>query len=1114
MNKLKVFFGSFWQWLRVEQGLAQIPIILGLAILVAGLAAAGRLTQQEQDTREYAAVDVPCNICSAGKCLVNKRVPPSCSRSLDECLKDIDCSGSQPKPTVKPTVKPTSKPVATSKPEPTDAGGAGLRRCEWTVCTQGGDCVQKKGERTVCPTDECTLGKKCKPDATATPKQDLSGGCKTGTCVDEPCFKNGLSIGEGSCDGYCCLVAKSTIKPTAKPTAGSNTPTNAPGSSWLPAHSTPTTFFSRERCEQGDKPICEGTYYRSYCFNDSWATEYCSGGCSNGSCKGVVPTKVPTVSPKCGDLGQSCCNYSGGCYCISGKGLKVQDGYCVSDRVCPRPDYCVGDKVYGCNLHPIGTSATLYNDCSPGICEDGVCVKKPGANQCEQAGKYYSSCSEYKGAGFLQKNMICCNGSWKYSSDGCSSCGVAVKCYSSESGLWREQCDTNWGRPGNAPVDVVCCDGSWKALKDCSSCETEAGGKCYSSESGLWREQCDTDWGRPGNAPVDVVCCDGSWKALKDCSSCGTGAPPKLEGYGCETAEVGGKCKFSCLVSEINIVGADCSGQGLLGVCCKPRPTEGWPVCKAYVPGAHCVSGSSCPSGEKRVSDVFQKFSDCGAGSSCCWKTEKPLASMTATVAPMTSVTPKLTLTQAIPTALPKGSCSDTLACGSWQLCEMVCCDAAFWNDRGILKCGKMPTVSPTPTVLGSNACYCTSCIDQIIYPGSQCVWATGPTGAMKQKCPIYGSASACRAGTIVVPTKAPSPSCYCQYDCAEGSGCNWSASHPGSGWKSCEANLCRSVSAPTPKPEEPLCHLEKSLSCVKSSLCEVSLGGPALCQGMPGTVCCSKTKSGIPSLTPRPIKVPEVTPGLGGGVCTTKDVTGANNPACCCGKSDCPESQECNIPNGYCQSGSSCNPNPDGKIKQKCAYDASQGKNICAWQPVKVGESDKSECTTNAQCAAIKDPIPTLPGGWEEPSDDGGTDGGGGGDTGGGGGGSSEPEPTVPPGIKCLECPLVFACYVPGEGAGVAGRWFAPGYQWAGWVKVEAESCSGMTKPVFKGKGKGDANCSGSINMADFSIWRSEFVDLQGNTLNGFWEANFNCPTDWRVNLIDFSIWRSNFEN
>ena len=70
------------------------------------------------------------------------------------------------------------------------------------------------------------------------------------------------------------------------------------------------------------------------------------------------------------------------------------------------------------------------------------------------------------------------------------------------------------------------------------------------------------------------------------------------------------------------------------------------------------------------------------------------------------------------------------------------------------------------------------------------------------------------------------------------------------------------------------------------------------------------------------------------------------------------------------------------------------------------------------------------------------------------------------------------------------------------------------MTKPVFKGKGKGDANCSGSINMADFSIWRSEFVDLQGNTLNGFWEANFNCPTDWRVNLIDFSIWRSNFEN
>jgi hypothetical protein len=39
------------------------------------------------------------------------------------------------------------------------------------------------------------------------------------------------------------------------------------------------------------------------------------------------------------------------------------------------------------------------------------------------------------------------------------------------------------------------------------------------------------------------------------------------------------------------------------------------------------------------------------------------------------------------------------------------------------------------------------------------------------------------------------------------------------------------------------------------------------------------------------------------------KDQTGACNPACCGSDADCPSGQKCNISNGYCRSGKSCNP-------------------------------------------------------------------------------------------------------------------------------------------------------------------------------------------------------------
>jgi len=63
------------------------------------------------------------------------------------------------------------------------------------------------------------------------------------------------------------------------------------------------------------------------------------------------------------------------------------------------------------------------------------------------------------------------------------------------------------------------------------------------------------------------------------------------------------------------------------------------------------------------------------------------------------------------------------------------------------------------------------------------------------------------------------------------------------------------------------------------------------------------------------------------------KDITGAYNPACCCADSDCPTGQTCDIPNGYCKSGKSCNEFP-GQKHRECRYDAAQGKSICVWVP------------------------------------------------------------------------------------------------------------------------------------------------------------------------------------
>jgi len=71
----------------------------------------------------------------------------------------------------------------------------------------------------------------------------------------------------------------------------------------------------------------------------------------------------------------------------------------------------------------------------------------------------------------------------------------------------------------------------------------------------------------------------------------------------------------------------------------------------------------------------------------------------------------------------------------------------------------------------------------------------------------------------------------------------------------------------------------------------------------------------------------------------------------------------------------------------------------------------------------------------------------------------------------------------------------------------AKCTQCSG--KP--QAKSKGDADCSGTTTLNDYSIWRSEFISGSlGTGVKIDWRADFDC--DGKVTLNDFSIWRENF--
>ena len=80
-----------------------------------------------------------------------------------------------------------------------------------------------------------------------------------------------------------------------------------------------------------------------------------------------------------------------------------------------------------------------------------------------------------------------------------------------------------------------------------------------------------------------------------------------------------------------------------------------------------------------------------------------------------------------------------------------------------------------------------------------------------------------------------------------------------------------------------------------------------------------------------------------------------------------------------------------------------------------------------------------------------------------------------------------------------------------AGFVPSTSPTCGGVVKPAWLGKGGADANCDGYVDGSDYSIWRREYVDLDGDMVKKeTWEADLNC--DQYADGADYSLWRRQY--
>ncbi len=65
--------------------------------------------------------------------------------------------------------------------------------------------------------------------------------------------------------------------------------------------------------------------------------------------------------------------------------------------------------------------------------------------------------------------------------------------------------------------------------------------------------------------------------------------------------------------------------------------------------------------------------------------------------------------------------------------------------------------------------------------------------------------------------------------------------------------------------------------------------------------------------------------------------------------------------------------------------------------------------------------------------------------------------------------------------------------------------TCPGRKNQVEKG-----GNCNGKVDIADFSLWRGEYLEQKNGSQKTEWRGDFNC--NGKVDIADFSLWRGSF--
>ncbi len=447
-----------------QKGIAQLPVVLVLVLMVIAIPATLKLTQETQETRSGAAIDAPCKECSGIAC-VPIRSPPYCDHSFNECSVNADCG------TAVCTDGARRCATATSavRQHCVDGQWTYLDTCDYGC--DGGACNPPPPPNTPVPptpvpptpvpptpvpptpTSECLVGQ-CMPGG-------AGASCPSGMVPGSP-----MNCGVG---GICCKVA-----PT--PT-GSDFVTCEEGES----------CFSVSYCEGNTNPwysdLSRPCGPNAYCCVPELIPTPTLGGCDvscdgpedceSGYCRIGLTFLTPNRcrNPDCSNELDCVCDCElGDTRCVDGEILEqctatLGDGWnLIRDCDDPNKQGCVGgscitvrDGTSQCNCDQVGPSpsATPIPTDVPGcILSGSACSPNTCSTCCD---------GEYRSSG--DASWICCI------PDGGESGGVSSKCCSEQH--YRDE--DNFWTCGVAPVIATPVPPTPTDVPGCTS----SGSVCY-----------------------------------------------------------------------------------------------------------------------------------------------------------------------------------------------------------------------------------------------------------------------------------------------------------------------------------------------------------------------------------------------------------------------------------------------------------------------------------------------------------------------------------------------------------------------------------------------------------------------------------------------------------